>query len=179
MIKKPFVKRRVGQTTDYQLTKTGRCNMIKKLSLWAILAVAGCMVIGLFTAQSALSAELTFCGWGGSSSDSYRKAFLTPFSQKEGVKIIEDKYNGEVALIKVQAETGNVTWDVVAAGSDATVALCEEGLLEKLDYNIIGSKNHFLGGSAHECGVGALLWTTIFGYDKNRTKKGASNWAEF
>lgn len=153
--------------------------MIKKLSRWTILAVTVYFVIGLFLTHSALSAELTFCGWGGSSSDSYRKAFLTPFAKKTGVKIIEDKYNGEVALIKTQAETGNVTWDIVAAGSDATVALCEEGLLEKIDYNIIGSKDRFLGGSAQECGIGALLWTTIFGYDKKRTKKGASNWAEF
>jgi putative spermidine/putrescine transport system substrate-binding protein len=153
--------------------------MIKKLSRWAILAIVGCFAVGLFTTHSALSAELTFCGWGGSSSDSYRAAFLTPFSKKSGVKIIEDKYNGEVALIKAQAETGNVTWDIVAAGSDATVALCEEGLLEKIDYNIVGSRDNFLGGSDHECGTGALLWTTIFGYDKNRTKNGASNWAEF
>ena len=79
--------------------------MIKKLSFWAILAVAGCFTLGLFSTHSALSAELTFCGWGGSSSDSYRAAFLTPFSKKTGVQIIEDKYNGEVALIKAQAET--------------------------------------------------------------------------
>lgn len=144
-----------------------------------VLAMVGLLVILGLMIPSGYSTELSFVGWGGSSSDAYRSAFLKPFIKKHNVKVIEDKYNGEVALIKAQAESGNVTWDVVAAGSDAMVALCEEGLLEKVDYSVIGGKDQFYEGGAHECGIGALVWSTIFGYDKKRTQNGAKNWAEF
>jgi len=153
--------------------------MITRISWRSLSAVAAYVALGLLATSAAQAGEVTFVGWGGSSSDAYRSAFLTPFAKRTGAKIIEDKYNGEIALIKAQVESGNITWDVVAAGSDATVALCEEGLLERVDYNAIGGKDHFLGGGAKECGIGVLVWSTIFGFDSERITNGPSNWGEF
>lgn len=141
---------------------------------------------GLLTAASALvfanvalADDMTFVGWGGQSSEAFHSAIVEPFTKASGIKVREDQYNGEVGPLKAQAESGNVTWDIVSTASSETDTLCSEGLLVELDYSKIAPKDSFFGPGAHRCGIADLTYGTLFAYDGAKVQKAPKSWKEF
>ena len=51
--------------------------------------------------------------WGGAYAMSQIKAYHEPFAKENGIQILSEDYNGGLAQIKAQVESGNVTWDLV------------------------------------------------------------------
>jgi putative spermidine/putrescine transport system substrate-binding protein len=125
--------------------------------------------------------KLTVTSWGGSYSESQRKAFFEPFAEATGHTVLEDEWNGDLAKVRAMVETGNYQTHVIDAESSQLVAGCDEGLWEKIDYGKLGfGPDDFLAGAAHECGVGNISWSFIFAYDKDQiTGDGPQNWADF
>jgi putative spermidine/putrescine transport system substrate-binding protein len=41
---------------------------------------------------------------------------------------------------------------------------CDLGLLEPIDYGLMGGREAFMAGAALNCGVGTVTWSTIFSY---------------
>jgi putative spermidine/putrescine transport system substrate-binding protein len=66
---------------------------------------------GGMTAQAA--DQLTVVSWGGAYGMSQIEAYHKPFSKENGVEILSEDYNGGLAQIRAQVESGNVTWDLV------------------------------------------------------------------
>ena len=56
---------------------------------------------------------ITVVSWGGSYARSSVKAYHERFVEETGIRIKLDEYNGGLAQVRAQAETGNVTWDVI------------------------------------------------------------------
>jgi putative spermidine/putrescine transport system substrate-binding protein len=56
---------------------------------------------------------------------------------------------------------------------------CEEGLFEEMDWSALGGKDKFIPAAVHDCGVGAIVWTTVLTYDGARLKDGPRSWADF
>ena len=80
------------------------------------------------------SAEtLTLVSWGGSYEQVSRKAILEPFSKETGIDIRVEVYNGGLAQVRAQVETGKVYWDVVDLEMPDAARGCDEGLLEYVD----------------------------------------------
>ncbi|MFQ5984523.1 MAG: ABC transporter substrate-binding protein, partial [Alphaproteobacteria bacterium] len=88
-------------------------------------------------------------------------------------------WSGEVAKIRAMVETGNVEWDVIDVEKAEFSFLCEEGLLERIDYAALGGKDRFYDAAVSDCGVGAIFWGTIWAYDKDRVKTAPKTWADF
>ena len=65
------------------------------------------------TAPVAAAETLTIVSWGGAYTMSQVNAYHKPYAAKTGVKINSEDYNGGLAQIKAQVESGNVVWDVV------------------------------------------------------------------
>ena len=134
--------------------------------LLAILLLMGC--------QPATDNEsLTVVSWGGSYARACVKAYHEPFTAKSGIKIRLEDYNGGLAQIRAQVETGNVHWDVVDMEIADAVLACDEGLLEFIAADDLPpgpdgtpAAQDFLPDTLTECGVGTLFYSTIYAYNR-------------
>ncbi len=77
--------------------------------------------------------SLVVASWGGAYTKSQIEAYHKPFEVQTGAKINSVDYNGGIAEVKAQVESGNVTWDVVDMELADAQRACDEGLLEKVD----------------------------------------------
>jgi putative spermidine/putrescine transport system substrate-binding protein len=136
--------------------------------------------IFLSTAGAVRAAEtLTVVSWGGAHTHSQVKAYHEPFAKKTGVKILSEDYNGGLAQVKAQVESGNVTWDVVDVELSDAIRGCDEGLLERIDHGILPpapdgtpAVNDFIPGTLTECAVGEIVWSTVVAFNRKKFSEG-------
>lgn len=123
---------------------------------------------------------LTVVGWGGSSQEGHRQAYWIDFSETENVPLQEDVWHGGIGVLRTRVQGGGTSWDVVQVETEELMLGCEEGLFEPLDWDTLGGRDAFIPAAVHECGVGAMLWSYLIGYDGNRIEgPGPANWADF
>lgn len=141
-------------------------------TLFGAALMAGTAFAALAPAQAA--DELTIVSWGGSYSESQRKAFYEPFIAA-GNKITEAEYNGEIAKVRAMVEAGSVTWDVVDVDTQTALAGCAEGSFETIDWAKLGlDRSKFIGGDVTDCAVPNILYSTVAAYDTSKTEAPAS-----
>ena len=138
--------------------------MKTRLGLYGLLT-ASVALAGTTAAGTAVGEELSIASWGGAYQTSQREAYFKPYAKEANVTILEDEWSGELSQIRVQVETGNYKWAVVDVEADHVIAGCDEGILETIDYSLLGGKEAFVEGSAHDCGVGTISWATVYAYD--------------
>lgn len=141
-----------------------------KLGLSAV-ALVGLMGAGALYAQEAITAV----SWGGAYAKSQIKAYHEPFAQQFGIRVNSVDYNGGLAEIRAQVEAGNVVWDVIDAETPDVLRGCEDGLFIKIDKSILPpapdgtpAEEDFLPGTLTDCGVGTIIWSTVYAYDDSR-----------
>ncbi len=130
----------------------------------------------LAVAGAARAAEsLTVVSWGGAYTHSQVKAYHEPFAKKTGVKILSEDYNGGLAQVKAQVDSGNVTWDVVDLELSDAIRGCDEGLLETIDHSILPpapdgtpAADDFIPGTLTECAVGEIVWSTVVAFNREK-----------
>lgn len=122
--------------------------------------------------------DLTFVSWGGPYQEAEKKAFLQPFTEATGIRVVEDTWQGEMARVRSQIQTKALIWDVVNASGASIITGCDEGLFEKLDWSRISRREEFVPAAVLDCGVGIMAGGTILTYDKERFKPGPSSWAD-
>jgi putative spermidine/putrescine transport system substrate-binding protein len=132
-----------------------------------------------FGAQGASADNLTVVGWGGALSAGESEAFDKPFTKETGVKIDPEVYNGGLAQVKAQIETGNVTWDVLDAEMTDADLGCAEGLLEEIKTSDLAPgadgtapEDDFFDAAIHDCGVANYVWANVYAYDKRQFPNG-------
>ena len=138
------------------------------IALVSILVLIPCSIV--FAADA-----ITVTSFGGAFSQSQIEAYQKPFMKKTGIKVNAEVYNGGLAEIRAQVQSGNVTWDVVDVEKQDLTGGCDEGLFELIDPAMLApapdgtlAKDDFLPGAIHECGVATIVWTTIVAYDKTK-----------
>ena len=121
------------------------------------------------------SDAITVTSFGGAYAKSQIESQHKPFTAKFGIKVNSEDYNGGIAEIRAQVESGKVTWDVVDLETQDLTAACDEGLLEAIDLSKVPAgadgtpaDGDFIPGALHECGVGNIIWSTIIAYDKTK-----------
>ncbi|HEU5394691.1 MAG TPA: ABC transporter substrate-binding protein [Candidatus Methylomirabilis sp.] len=122
---------------------------------------------------------VVYCGWGGSSQDILRDAFMVPFGKKTGIRVLEASPT-DYAKAKAMVEAKRVEWDVLQCDWDFIYRGRAENLLEPLDYKVISTKDVF-PEAVHEHGIGYALGATVMTYrtDAYPPGKGPRTWAEF
>ena len=142
-------------------------------------AIRSAACLAVLSALALLAAEcapagtvLTVISWGGSYGQAVSRAYLEPFAAATGIDVRLDDYNGGLAQIRAQVETGNVHWDVVDLEMADAVAGCDEGVLEPVDVSLLApgedgtpAADDFLPDTLAECGVGMLFYSTIYAYN--------------
>ena len=117
--------------------------------------------------------SITVVSWGGSYARASVKAYHERFTAETGVKINLEEFNGGLAQVRAQVETGNVTWDVVDLEGMDTLLGCDEGLLEEFDYDSLPPAPDGTPPAEDfppdvlDCGVGLLVYATIYAYNTN------------
>lgn len=145
--------------------------------------IAGRLVaaIGVLLVAGSVSAadSLTVVSWGGAYTRSQVKAYHEPFTEKTGVTILSEDYNGGLAQIKAQVDAGNVRWDLVDLEMSDAVRGCDEGLLERINPNILPpapdgtpALADFIPGTVVDCAVGEIVWSTVVAFDRTKFPKG-------
>lgn len=123
---------------------------------------------------------LTVVGWGGSSQDAHRRAYWSSFQRSTGIPLREDSWRGGLGVIRANVAHGNTSWDIVQVESEDLILGCEEGLFQRLDWASLGGRDAFIPTAAQDCGVGAMLWSYVIGYDGDRIKgEGPQSWSDF
>lgn len=79
--------------------------------------------------------ELVVVSYGGAYQAAQRRAFFEPFAEQYGVTVREETWNGDFAALRSMVESGDVSWDVVAAKDYMVLRGAEDGLLERIDYS--------------------------------------------
>jgi len=141
-----------------------------KRFLMPFLAGLTLALTGFATAQT-----LTVVSYGGSYGRSVERAWVEPFMAETGIEVRMEDYNGGLAQIRAQVESGNVFWDVVDLVTPDAVTACDEGLLEFVTLGELPAaadgtpaSEDFLPNSRSECSGAGLVSATIVAYDSRQ-----------
>ncbi|MBZ9603072.1 ABC transporter substrate-binding protein [Phyllobacterium chamaecytisi] len=136
----------------------------------AVIGLAGMLA----TAETAFAGDqLTVTSSGGAYQEAQRKAIFEPFVKATGIKLTEDEWSFEMAKIRAMVETRTVNWDVVEPYGSMVFQMCEEGLIETIDWKKLGlDRAKFMGTDGQECGVPTQTNATILAYDKDKLPNG-------
>lgn len=141
--------------------------------------IATVLMLGMLAGPLSAAEKLTVVSFGGNNRQAQEKAFYQPFTAEKKVAITADDYNGEMAKIRVMADTGKTSWDVVEVESPELLRGCSEGLFEPLDWSRIGKKEDFIPAAVSDCGVGIFIWSTVLTYDPKKLASAPQGWADF
>ena len=139
----------------------------------AVYVAAIVLLAGLSWSRPVAGSEsLTVVSWGGSYARACQKAYHEPFSAETGITIRLESYNGGLAQIRAQVETGTVHWDLVDLEMADAARGCDEGLLEPFSGIVLPpapdgtpAAKDFFPGMLTECGVGMLFYSTVYAYN--------------
>ncbi|MDH3692121.1 MAG: ABC transporter substrate-binding protein [Gammaproteobacteria bacterium] len=136
------------------------------MRLRTILAAgAGLAMLGFSAPKAVLAETVTATSWGGSYSMSQRKAYYEPFMKETGHTVLEDEWDGSIAMVRAMVDTGNYKTHVIDGSVAAAVAGCDEGILEPIDWDKLGmTPDDFLPGGTSECGIATIAYGTVFAY---------------
>ncbi len=137
------------------------------------LRCGGAFALALVVAEGAAAQSVTTVSWGGSYAKAVDEAVNAPFSEATGIRVDVEDYNGGLAQIRAQVDVGAVHWDVVDLEMADAVRACDEGLLEPIDLSSLppgpdgaAAADDFVAGSVTECGVGMVVWSTVYAYSE-------------
>jgi putative spermidine/putrescine transport system substrate-binding protein len=142
---------------------------------------AGVALLAMSAPQISTAATMTVTSWGGSYSASQRKAYYEPFMKETGHQILEDEWDGSVAVIRAMVDTNNYKTHVLDGSVAVAMAGCDEGILEPVNWEALGmTPDDFLPGGSTECGIATIAYSTLYAY---RTDTYPDNppqdWADF
>ncbi len=137
-------------------------------------AMAGIIV----TTSIARADELSVASWGGSYQHAQSTALFQPAAKVMGITVNEETYGG-MSDVKLKVSAGAKVWDVVASGSGGCAAAGADGILEKLDYNVIDVSTFYPGLYMDYC-VGGDVFSTVLAWNTDTYgSNGPKNWADF
>ncbi|MBL9012054.1 MAG: ABC transporter substrate-binding protein [Alphaproteobacteria bacterium] len=138
-------------------------------------AIIGAMAVTIRLAEAAEDKSLTVVSWGGAYTKSQVEAYHKPFTAETGIAVVNADYNGGIAEVKAQVESGNVVWDVVDMEVGDALRACDEGLLEPLDPASFPAGDDgtpaaedFYPDALNECWATTIIFSTVFAFDDSK-----------
>ena len=142
---------------------------------FGIIAVAATL---LATTALAQEKSVTIASWGGSYQEAQSKALFEPAAAATGIKVNQETYGG-MSDVRLQVQTGAVTFDIVASGSGSAARAAAEGLLEELDYSVIDVSTFYPTLKSTHC-VGGDVFSTVYAWNTETFgENGPQSWADF
>ena len=117
--------------------------------------------------------SITAVSYGGSYARAVVRGYHESFTAETGVRVYLADFQGGLAQIRAQVESGAVHWDVVDVSVAEAVNGCDEGVLELIDPAILPpgpngepAAEDFLPETITECGVGTVVYSSVFAYNR-------------
>ena len=158
------------------MTWAARRTFAGRVAALAALAVGAGSAWGCVTEAGP---SLTVVSWGGSYARACVLGYHERFTAETGIEIRLESYNGGLALVRAQVETGNVHWDLIDVEIADAVSGCDEGILEPIDPAMLPpgpdgtpATDDFFPGALTECGVGTSFFATVYAYHPARFPDG-------
>ncbi len=106
---------------------------MNKILTKTLLATVAAGVVSIAHAET----TMVVVSWGGAYTKSQQRAYHEPYmANNPGVTIVNDDSASEGASkLRAQVEAGNVTWDLLDAEAPNAITLCDEGLVEEIDFD--------------------------------------------
>lgn len=121
------------------------------------------------------SDELAVTTWGGGYAKSQILGFIRDYESESGVDVEVLEYPGGLEEVRSQVRSYNVKWDVVDFELFDAIQACREGLLVKIDHDMLPpapdgtpASEDFIPGSLTECAVGSVIASTVVAYDRDQ-----------
>lgn len=150
---------------------------MKKAALISLTVVAGS---GLLAAAVVAARPLTVVSWGGAYQEAQKQVYFEPFRAATGVDMIDESWDGGVGVLRSKVEGGTDSgWDVIQVESEELAVGCDEGMYLQLDWSKIGGTDAYLPQAVSECGVGAIVYNFVLGYDRDKLQNPPAGWADF
>jgi putative spermidine/putrescine transport system substrate-binding protein len=105
-------------------------------------------------------------------------AYVQPFTAVTNLSIEQQTWEGGLDALRAQAKVANNDWGLVLVDPDELATGCTEGLFEKLDWSMIGGKDHYSQAAVSDCGVGAIITNTVLAWDRDKFPV-TPTWADF
>lgn len=112
------------------------------------------------TSAFAQDKSVTIASWGGSYQEAQSKALFEPAAANTGVEVKQETYGG-MSDVRLQVSSGQVTLDIVASGSGSAARAAAEGLLEKLDFDVIDVSTFYPSLYTDYC-LGGDVFSTVY-----------------
>lgn len=137
-------------------------------------------IFPLVTGLRAQDRPFTFVSWGGALSDAEKMAFMDPYSAKTGKEIVNTSPTN-YAKLKAMVESDNVEWDLVDVGGRFIFQGSEQGLLEKIDYDVVKNAAQLDERWVTPYGVYTSAGATIIAWNTDAIPKdaGPTSWKDF
>jgi putative spermidine/putrescine transport system substrate-binding protein len=127
---------------------------------------------------SAASKKLTLNTWGGAYQEAQEKAIVAPAGQ-QGFDVTVT-HPIDYAKLKAMVEADNVVWDVADVEPFVSMKGCEEGWLEKLDFNVIDRSRFLPSMKTTDCSVPNGAFSVAINYRTDKFPDAhPMNWADF
>ena len=106
---------------------------MNKIFKQALLAAVATTIVVAAQAET----TLVIVSWGGAYTKSQQRAYHQPYMDANpGIIIVNDDSSSEGASkLRAQLEAGNVTWDLLDAEAPSAILLCDEGLVEEINFD--------------------------------------------
>jgi hypothetical protein len=99
-------------------------------------ALLAALSFGISGAAVAQVDEMTVVSWGGAYQASQQKAYTEPYAADTGMDFVWDESSSEaVNKLRIQAQAGDISWDLVDVVAADAIRLCDEGLAELIDHD--------------------------------------------
>ncbi len=122
--------------------------------------------------------DLTIVTRDGSLQHAIQSAYVQPFTAITGTPVQQEVWGGGIDVLRTQAKAPNDNWDLVLVDAEELSAGCGDGLFDKLDWSAIGGKDHYMPQAVSDCGVGAVIASTVLAWDKDKLPV-APSWSDF
>ncbi|MDQ2065898.1 ABC transporter substrate-binding protein [Xinfangfangia sp. CPCC 101601] len=122
---------------------------------------------------------ITLAGWGGTWNEAYKTGITDPFTEKTGISVVLDEWDGSLARVRAMVEAGAVSYDLVSIEAPQLEMGCDEGLFLPLPASVTAQAPHYLPGTLHDCGIASDTWATVLVYDGTKLTNGPKSWADF
>jgi putative spermidine/putrescine transport system substrate-binding protein len=125
--------------------------------------------------------EIVVASWGGSRTTAMREVMFKPFEAATGIRVKDDG-PPEAAKVKAQADSGNITWDILDTDIPAILTMAKNNLLAPIDYAKLDNSrlDKIPKVLHHEYGLGHLIYGFNIVYNTKTfpTGKHPQSWAD-
>lgn len=139
----------------------------------SIIGVFAVSAVSLSAVAARAQDSITIAEWGGASQAADRAAFFEPFTKATGITVVDDVWQGDMATIATQVQTKSYKWSLIRGESALVKRGCDDGILEKLDPDVVGTAKDYLTGGWNECAVAYSTFSTNIAYNADKFKDGA------